>query len=154
MADGCIWRARERWEECSEASSVRRGTVDGSEAGVMRGGVAGSGGSRLGARKRGQRWEADLVRGGVANGGRGWPGAVRCGQWWRHARCEEEELPMGAVRSTTHRGRPAGGADAVVPHVGRGWMVVEHRGASRRLAGGERRVKTQPGLGRACNDDT
>uniref|UniRef100_A0A0E0HAS2 DUF834 domain-containing protein n=1 Tax=Oryza nivara TaxID=4536 RepID=A0A0E0HAS2_ORYNI len=71
MADGCIWPARERWEECSEASSVRRGTVDGSEAGVMQGGVAGSGGSRLGARKRGQRWEADLVRGGVANGGRG-----------------------------------------------------------------------------------
>ncbi len=60
---------------------------------------------------------------------------------------------MGAVRSTVHEGWPAGGAGAVVPHVGRGWTVVEHRGIRRGLASGERMVKAQPGLSRANNDD-
>jgi hypothetical protein len=83
----------------------------------------------------------------------GWLGAMRRGQQWRRPTRCEEELPVGAVRSTAHEGWPAGGAGAVVPHVGRGWTVVEHRGASRGLAGGERRVKTQPSLGRAGNDD-
>jgi hypothetical protein len=59
---------------------------------------------------------------------------------------------VGAVRSAAHEGWPAGDAGAVVPHVGRGWTVVELCGVSG-FADGERRVKTQPGLGRAGNDD-
>uniref|UniRef100_A0A0D3GMA3 Uncharacterized protein n=1 Tax=Oryza barthii TaxID=65489 RepID=A0A0D3GMA3_9ORYZ len=41
------------------------------------------------------------------------------------------------MRSSAYKGWPAGGAGAVVPHVGRG---------------DERRVKTQPGLDRTDND--
>jgi hypothetical protein len=60
---------------------------------------------------------------------------------------------VGAVRSTTHEGWPAGGADAVVPRASRSLMVVEHRSASCGLAGGDWRVKTQPSLDQAGNDD-
>uniref|UniRef100_A0A0E0NC14 Uncharacterized protein n=1 Tax=Oryza rufipogon TaxID=4529 RepID=A0A0E0NC14_ORYRU len=55
-------------------------------------------------------------------------------RWRRRARCDKEELPVGAVRSTTHEGWPAGGADAVVPCASRSLMVVEHRSASCGLA--------------------
>ena len=40
-------------------------------------------------------------------------------RWRRRPRCEEE-LPVGVARSSAHEGWPAGGAGAVVPHVGRG----------------------------------
>lgn len=53
----------------------------------------------------------------------GWLGAMRRGQQWRRPTRCEEELPVGAVRSTAHEGWPAGGAGVVVPHVGRGWTV-------------------------------
>jgi hypothetical protein len=43
------------------------------------------------------------------------------------------------------------GAGAVVPHVGRGWVVVELRCVIHLLACGERRVKTQPDLCRTDN---
>uniref|UniRef100_A0A0E0G5M5 Uncharacterized protein n=1 Tax=Oryza nivara TaxID=4536 RepID=A0A0E0G5M5_ORYNI len=87
VEDDRIWPARQRREECSEAS-LRRG-----------------------------RWQRRPARREEAQ-----PAA------------EEEEMLMGAVRSTVHEGWPAGGAGAVVPHVGRGWTVVEHRGIRRGLA--------------------
>uniref|UniRef100_A0A0E0E240 DUF834 domain-containing protein n=1 Tax=Oryza meridionalis TaxID=40149 RepID=A0A0E0E240_9ORYZ len=81
--------------------------------------------------------EAGVARGGAAGGKR------------RRSRCKEE-LPVDVARSSAHECWPVGGVDVVVPHVGR--AVVEHRYDSRGLVGNERRVKTQPGLGRTDND--
>lgn len=63
VADDSIWPARQRREECSEASLVHRGAAGGS-------------GGRHGARRRSQRWcgrwrETDLARRDVASSGRG-----------------------------------------------------------------------------------
>lgn len=81
---------------------------------------------------------------GAPDGGGGQLGGTRRGrQWRRRARCEEE-LSVGAVRSTTHEGcwRGGGGSRCSSPRVGRGLTVVEHRIVNHGLAGRERRVKT------------
>ena len=106
--------------------------------------------------------EVGLAWGGAAGGWRpAWRG------WWRRRRARRDEaLPAVEEASTVRRGGASGGfslvygarrlagegAGAVVPCAGRSLTVVGHR-ASRGLAGGERRVKTQPGLTLAGNDD-
>ncbi len=61
---------------------------------------------------------------------------------------------MGVERTSALEGWPAGGAGAGVPDVGSASVVVELWCVSRGFAGGERRVKTQSGLGRTDNDDS
>nr|BAC84644.1 hypothetical protein [Oryza sativa Japonica Group] len=71
---------------------------------------------------------------------------------WLARRLSGEKLPVGVARSLAHEGWLTRDAGAGVPYVGRVGVVVEHWCVSYGFAGGERRVKTQPGLGRADND--
>nr|BAD27636.1 hypothetical protein [Oryza sativa Japonica Group] len=109
----------------SEIGLAQRGAADGNGGRLDARGAGGGDGGWLGAR-------------GTAGSGGGDLGVRRSCQW--------------VARSWTHEGWPAGDAGAGVPHVGRACVVVEHRCVSRAFAGGERRVKTQSGLGRTDND--
>uniref|UniRef100_A0A0D3G2Z0 Uncharacterized protein n=1 Tax=Oryza barthii TaxID=65489 RepID=A0A0D3G2Z0_9ORYZ len=53
-----------------------------------------------------------------------------------------EARPMEGDRIVVHEGWPAGDAGAGVPHVGKAYVVVEHRCVRRGFASGERRMKT------------
>nr|AAL79701.1 hypothetical protein [Oryza sativa Japonica Group] len=120
-------------------------------------------GGRLGARGAGGGDGDQLGARGAPDGGRpDWRERLvrwrrptwrerRGRRWRRRPRCGEE-LPVSVARFSAHEGWPAEDVGAGVSHVGRACMVVEHQCFSHGFAGGERRVKTQSGLGRTDND--
>uniref|UniRef100_A0A0E0CU88 DUF834 domain-containing protein n=1 Tax=Oryza meridionalis TaxID=40149 RepID=A0A0E0CU88_9ORYZ len=112
MADGRIWPARERWEECSEARSARRGAADGS-------------GGRHGTRRCGRRWWRPACHEDAQPAAGGRLSAMRRCRRQRWPARRDEARPVVIEAGTVRGGGAAGGCDVVYD--------------ARRLAGGRRR---------------